>query len=100
MVVCSMQETKILKVSTNFKAKSSLNHGRLPRDVPIPDIVYIHTLEEKRHVSLLKRKKAINSPSISKVRPTVCFHVFPALAILRNRLSASTVFRSSGSTAA
>ena len=45
---------------------------------------------------LLLERKQDNSPSRSTVRPIVCFQRFPALAILRNLLSPSIDFRSSG----
>ena len=84
---------------TKIKAKSSSKHGHLPKVAPTPELVYIQTLEKNTLVFIERESEQVNSPSISTFRPIVSFHRFPALAILRNRLSASTVFRLSAGTA-
>ena len=78
------QSEKFIKVRSSAQSRA---HSRLN--------LYTYA-GEKKNVSIPRRKrkrKAVNLPSISTFRPTVSLHRFPALAILRNRLSASTVFR-------
>lgn len=78
----------VLQGSLSFKWYTTWHHGRPPIAVRILGIIGIRML-----LSCVKIRRTTDklksAPSMSTLRPIVCFHCLPARAIRRRRLSPS-----------